>query len=232
MTVGRQRAGGFVWHVRADRTLYLPDRQTLFAADIHLGKDTAFRALGVPIPPGSTQATLSRLGQSVRDSGCRRLVLLGDLWHDRRSHTAETRDQFRTWRDALADIDIWLVEGNHDLRSGTLDPQLNVHVVPDPTEEEGLVFRHYPGESPVGYGLAGHLHPSVALEGPGRQSMRLPCFWFGPEQVVLPAFGEFTGCAAVRPLAGDAVWVLTDQAPIQVQGDGQVDPSLAVPHAN
>ena len=40
------------------------------------------------------------------------------------------------------------------------------------------------------------------------ESERLACFWFGREAGVLPAFGEFTGCAEIAPISGDRVWVV------------------------
>jgi metallophosphoesterase superfamily enzyme len=64
--------------------------------------------------------------------------------------------------------------------------------------------------------LAGHLHPAVALGGPGRQRERLPCFLFGPRRGILPAFGSFTGAATVRPTAGERVFVVAGDEVLQV----------------
>ena len=58
-----------------------------------------------------------------------------------------------------------------------------------------------------GYPVAGHVHPAVALGGNGR-AITLPCFYFGRDYALLPAFGEFTGTAVVRPRAGESVFVL------------------------
>ena len=68
-----------------------------------------------------------------------------------------------------------------------------------PTDHWPLTTGHYP--------LAGHVHPSVALGGNGR-AMTLPCFYFGRDYALLPAFGEFTGTAVIRPRAGESVFVL------------------------
>jgi len=46
------------------------------------------------------------------------------------------------------------------------------------------------------------------LTGPARQREKLPCFWFGKDVAVLPAFGDFTGCAVVDAAEGDSVWVV------------------------
>ena len=68
--------------------------------------------------------------------------------------------------------------------------------------------------------LAGHLHPARRLHGPGRDSVRLPCFVHeegqGRGQAVLPAFGEFTGGWTMESapgrrfyaVGGSAVWAL------------------------
>ena len=43
--------------------------------------------------------------------------------------------------------------------------------------------------------IAGHLHPTLRLRGPARDALRTPCFGWGDGQLVLPAFGAFTGTA-------------------------------------
>src|SRR5436190_20499208 len=62
-----------------DHAVYWPARNTLLVADLHLGKDAAFRTAGVPVPAGSTAKDLSRLSSLIGLSGAQRLVILGDL---------------------------------------------------------------------------------------------------------------------------------------------------------
>jgi metallophosphoesterase superfamily enzyme len=64
--------------------------------------------------------------------------------------------------------------------------------------------------------LSGHLHPAAVLDGAGRQALKLPCFWFGRRVGVLPAFGDFTGCAAIRAVAGDRVFVVAENRVLAV----------------
>jgi metallophosphoesterase superfamily enzyme len=59
-----------------------------------------------------------------------------------------------------------------------------------------------------GYVLAGHIHPAARITGRANESLRLPCFWFGADAAVLPAFGAFTGTAVVDPDPGDRVCVI------------------------
>jgi metallophosphoesterase superfamily enzyme len=66
------------------------------------------------------------------------------------------------------------------------------------------------------YNLSGHIHPGVHLEGIARQSMTLPCFYFGKSVGLLPAFGLFTGLARIRPKAGDKVFVIAKGKVVEV----------------
>jgi len=79
-------------------------------------------------------------------------------------------------------------------------------------------MRHAPGPSADGYTLAGHLHPAVALRGRGKLRARLPCFVVSPRQMILPAFGGFTGAAVIRPGAGERIYAIADQAVILING--------------
>jgi DNA ligase-associated metallophosphoesterase len=199
----------------ASRSLFWPRESTLFVADLHLGKAASFRSANLPIPEGTTLATLQRLTESLRTTGASRLVLLGDLWHDRQGRTQEIEDKLCRWRDQWPELEIFLVTGNHDRRSGR------------PTEICGIVesetlflspflCRHHPEPSREGYVLAGHLHPAARLEGRGSETLTLPCFWFTPDVGVLPAFGEFTGVAVIRPSEADQVLVVAQGAVFNV----------------
>jgi uncharacterized protein len=59
--------------------------------------------------------------------------------------------------------------------------------------------------------LAGHLHPCITV-GRGIDRLRLPCFHFGANVGVLPAFGVFTGMHPIDRAPGDRVFVVADNA--------------------
>jgi metallophosphoesterase superfamily enzyme len=81
-----------------------------------------------------------------------------------------------------------------------------------------FLFTHHPVEEadPTHYNLAGHIHPGVNLRGGGRQSVTLPCFYFGEKRGLLPAFGMFTGIARIIPEKGDQIFVVADEKVIPV----------------
>jgi hypothetical protein len=53
-------AGEQLW-LLAHKAVYWPARKMLVVADIHFGKAAAFRALGVPVPRGTTSQNLLAL---------------------------------------------------------------------------------------------------------------------------------------------------------------------------
>ena len=58
--------------------------------------------------------------------------------------------------------------------------------------------------------LAGHLHPCVHVGSRGWDHLRLPCFWFGDDVGVLPAFGAFTGMHPIHPRPGERVFAVAE----------------------
>jgi len=69
---------------------------------------------------------------------------------------------------------------------------------------------------PGGYRLAGHLHPAVRLSGRGGASVRLPCFRVGASQMVLPAFGDFTGGATIVRTEGERIFAVAPPRVMEV----------------
>jgi metallophosphoesterase superfamily enzyme len=66
------------------------------------------------------------------------------------------------------------------------------------------------------YVVSGHLHPAIQLSGSAQQRLRLPCYWFGENQGVLPAFGEFTGMHTIQPKKGDQIFVIAENQVIKL----------------
>ena len=81
-----------------ERALHWPAGGTLFVADVHLGKAASFRAGGVPLPRGGTQADLARLGSLLARTKAARLVILGDFLHARAGRVAALEVSFKAWR--------------------------------------------------------------------------------------------------------------------------------------
>lgn len=203
-----------------ERAMLIERTRTLLVADVHLGKDTAFRIAGIPIPGDATADSLARLSSALERSQARRLIFLGDLVHARTSLDAMTVATIQAWREQHREIEMLLVPGNHDARSGTLPPELQIETTADELIEPPFVFKHHPEASPHGYALAGHIHPAIRLAGRGRQKERVACFLLRPQYGLLPSFGTFTGGYDITAQPGDGVFAVTGEQVIPIQPPG------------
>jgi DNA ligase-associated metallophosphoesterase len=206
------QVGGSTLQLLPQRAAWLPAQRTLLVADAHIGKAVSFRRLGVPVPGGTTTATLDRLSTAVAATGARRVVFLGDLLHSARSRATATWAAVAQWRVQHAGLQLTLVRGNHDSHAGDPPPEWDIECLNGPLHIAGLALSHHPDPVPGAYVLAGHVHPAVALQGRAGQRLRLPCFHFGPQVGVLPAFGAFTGMHALPQRPGDRVYAIAEDA--------------------
>ena len=211
MTVQNIEIAGQTLQLLPQRAAYWPAQRLLLIADIHFGKAAAFRALGVPVPSGTTSDNLARLDALIDAYDVQHVLFLGDFLHARASHAPTTLAVLRRWRANRSWLKLTLVRGNHDESAGDPPVDLNIAVVDEPFEMNGLSFCHHPHAHAQGYVIAGHLHPVFRLSAAG-DSVRLPCFVFGPASGILPSFGAFTGGFAISPQADERVFVTTGDA--------------------
>jgi DNA ligase-associated metallophosphoesterase len=202
------QAGGTTLRLLPQRAAFLPEWRTLLVADAHIGKAQSFRRLGVPVPGGTTAETLARLDAALTATGARHLVFLGDLLHSSRGRAAATMAEVAAFRARHAALAWTLVRGNHDSHAGDPPPDWGVQGIDGPLRLGGLALAHHPDAIVGAYVLAGHVHPAAVLGGRARDHLRLPCFHFGPQVGVLPAFGAFTGMHVLPRGPGDRVFVV------------------------
>lgn len=196
----------------ADRALFVPSWRALIVADVHWGKAAAFRALGVPVPHGTTRTGLAKLDAVLSRTDASHLFVLGDLLHARAGMAPATVRSLEAWRATRPALAITLVRGNHDYHAGDPPASLGITCVDAPLQLGPFALCHHPGECDDGYVLAGHVHPVVKLFGRGRQKLTLPCFAFGARGGLLPAFGEFTGGAVIDQRDFPSIFVIADDS--------------------
>lgn len=193
------------------RAMFLPESRTLLIADAHFGKSSSFRAEGIPIPAGTTTENLARLEGLVLACQPSHLVFLGDFLHAEMGRHTGLWARLEAWRKRHPQMMCTLVRGNHDQHAGDPPPEVGIVCVDEPLAVGPFLLCHMPVAQAGGYVLAGHLHPAVRVSG-RIDSVRLPCFWFGDEVGVLPAFGAFTGMYTIEPAATDRVVAVVEEA--------------------
>lgn len=177
----------------ADKAIYWPQQKALLIADAHFGKAAAYRALGQPVPRGTTKKNLDRLDTLLEKYPAEHIVFLGDFLHAPKSHAPSTLAALQQWRQRHAQIQCVLVRGNHDLKAGDPPDYLNIDIVTEPYLLGNFALQHIPKPHATHHVIAGHVHPTFVLQGKGRQRLHLPCFYHETAYTLLPSFGDFTG---------------------------------------
>ncbi len=199
------------------RALWVPEWQALIIADLHFGKVNHFRRAGLPVPLGANLRNAEQLIDLVNIFKPEHTYFLGDLFHSFYNDDWEVVGQIIRH---FAQCAFTLVRGNHDVLS---EQQYTRHgiVVKEVVRLGNLLLTHVPLERdqvPAQLlNVSGHVHPAARLVGKGRQSLTLPCFWQSATQLILPAFGAFTGLAAVYPQSRDTLYAIAEGRIIELR---------------
>lgn len=180
------------------RALYWPREGALLVADLHLEKASFFAGHNQFLPPYDTRETLERVADAIRQTGARRVVTLGDNFHD--PDGASRLDPYACGMlQALTRAVDWVwITGNHDVgKDGRVaEAECGGRLV-DELELGGVVLRHIarPGETRPE--MSGHFHPRVQVT-LNRRRINRPCAVVatgtdGAERLVMPSFGALTG---------------------------------------
>lgn len=199
----------FVLHCSG--ALYWAEKRMLLISDVHLGKISHFRKHGSALPGNAVFKNFLKLDAVVEYFNPESICFLGDLFHSTLNNEWEL---FAEWVGRTP-VPIVLVAGNHDIISPHKYEGLNITIVSE-WALDGFLLTHHPEEREGLFTLSGHIHPAVLLEGMGRQYLKLPCFFRSPAQMILPAFGEFTGTYVMEPKEGDVIYAITKEAVVEV----------------
>ena len=217
---GLVRLAGAAVRFDAAGVLHWPSEDLVAVADLHLEKGSAQAARGYMVPPYDTRATLAALERVLARLRPRRVIALGDSFHDRGGEVRLDPADAERLRAMTASADWLWIRGNHDP-----DPPATLGGrAADVVAIGALVFRHEPGGPEAGE-VAGHLHPAARVGVRGR-SLRRRAFACDGRRCVLPAFGAYTGGLnvldpACRPLFERArlvAWMIGEARVYPVRG--------------
>ena len=192
-------------------SLYWEEKSVLLISDVHLGKISHFRKYGAAVPQKAIQANFELMDEVVDFFNPITVYFLGDLFH---SHINSEWNLFVEWV-SKAKTEIILIYGNHDIISPIKYEELGIQLL-DELILENMLLTHHPEERKGFYNFCGHIHPAVKIRGGGKQSLRLPCFFKSPNQLILPAFGEFTGSFTLKPTKKDQVFAIAEGMIIKI----------------
>ena len=184
--------------------MYWKERDMVLISDVHLGKVSHFRKHGSAVPHHAIHKNFDGLQVVINYFTPQVICFLGDLFH---SSLNTEWHLFENWLKKQTAA-IVLVVGNHDIIAPERYEDLGVKLASE-WILDNFLLTHIPEERENLYNFSGHIHPGIKLKGLGRQFLKLPAFFQKKTQLILPAFGEFTGNYIMQPEDGDMVFAVT-----------------------
>ena len=181
--------------------LFHQTERWLAVADLHFGYELSQRAAGALVPLWGMATIAERLTELVHEYEPRRLLILGDLVHDKTA----ARQAAELLRDLAKGCEITVVAGNHDR-------QLRGHVeMVDSFETGRFHFHHGHCATRVRNRIQviGHHHPAVMITDGAGLRLKCPAFVQQSDCWIMPAFSPWA--SGTRWTADDAsrIWLCT-----------------------
>jgi len=208
-----------------ERLIFWENAKALIISDLHFGKTGHFRKSGIAVPQSVYKEDLQRLVAQIQYFQPLQLIIVGDFFH---SVANKELDLFKKWRENFSGISIHLIKGNHDILHNDWYGSCNIKLSDEHLSVSEFTFIH--DITVVGlrtseerrlttenYFFSGHIHPGIRMNGVGKQSLCFPCFYFGKEHAVLPAFSHFTGVALIEPRKNENVFAIVGKKLVQLQ---------------
>lgn len=174
-------------HLSPCGVLWWPSQNALLVADLHLEKARFFAANGQFLPPYDSYETAVRLARRIAQTGARRLICLGDSFHDAEGSKNLATNARKVLDGVASQVEWTWITGNHDEKGafafGSAVTEMRLSCV---------VLRHEAVAVCAEPEISGHYHPKIRLRHKG-QSITRRCFLHGGTKLVLPAFGALTG---------------------------------------
>ena len=198
-----------------EKALFLPKQQLLAVSDLHLGKSAHFRKAGVQVPSTLAKQDLQRLSLIIDRYEPQVLLINGDMFHHELNSDV---DDFEQWKQNYLQLKFVLVKGNHDRLTNKHYQDLGIEIHEPNYCIDKFCFIHDFAKCTEEslYPISGHIHPGVTVIGKAKQRLSLPCFYFGEQYAIMPAFSAFTGLQIVKPKKQDQVYAITPAKVLKV----------------
>lgn len=188
------------------RALFWEEQKALILSDLHIGKTAHFRKNGIALANQIMKNDLERLSILIEYFKPEKFVVVGDLLH---AGDNSDVDEFCAWRNQYSNLQFHLIEGNHDRISKKLESKLCLNFKSELMEVEDFILIHDFEKKHQKFQITGHIHPGFVINSAVKK-IKLPCFVVTENQLLLPAFSEFTGLDTKNLPKKGRFYVFTD----------------------
>jgi DNA ligase-associated metallophosphoesterase len=173
----------------------------LAVADLHFGYELSQRAAGRLVPLWGMATISQRLVQLMDEYAPRRLIILGDLVHDKTA----AREAAQLLQEFAARCEVVVVAGNHDR-------QLRGHVEMVDAFDTGQFHFHHGHcafEAAYRIQIIGHHHPAAVITDGAGLRLKCPAFVQKSDCWIMPAFSPWAAGTRWEPDGSSRVWLCT-----------------------
>jgi DNA ligase-associated metallophosphoesterase len=175
----------------------------LAVADVHFGYELSQRAAGNLFPFWGMESSSARLFSLLEDYRPERLIILGDLVHDR----AAAREAQRLVQSARDFCEVIVIAGNHDRQVAA-----TIEFV-DSWETKRFHFHH--GHCAIKKSkriqIIGHHHPAGTLRDGAGLHLKLPAFIQQSNCWIMPAFSPWSSGTPWSDDGESKIWLCSPQ---------------------
>jgi DNA ligase-associated metallophosphoesterase len=182
--------------------LFHQTERWLAVADLHFGYELSQRAAGRLVPMWGMASISDRLSALINEYEPRRLIILGDLVHDK----SASREAAQLVRDLATRCKLVVVAGNHDRQLGG-----RVELVESwQTERFHFHHGHCAVDAPGRIQIIGHHHPAAVITDGAGLRLKCPAFVQQATCWIVPAFSPWASGTQWTPDESSRVWLCTE----------------------
>jgi uncharacterized protein len=183
--------------------LFHQTERWLAVADLHFGYELSQRAAGRLVPLWGMASVGERLKGLVQEYGAARLIILGDLVHDKTA----AREAAQLLSELATRCEVVVVAGNHDRQ---LRGQIEMV---ESLEMERFHFHHghCAAEATDRIQIIGHHHPAAVITDGAGLRLKCPAFVQQSSCWIMPAFSPWASGTRWAPDESSRVWLCTEE---------------------
>ena len=172
--------------LQCDGSIFWNQNKTLILGDLHLEKSSYFAKLGNFLPPYDSIQTLKKLNNRIKALDVKKIILLGDIFHDKDGFKRLRKVTANTLEKICKDLNVIWIIGNHDgqFAPTTVDIRKKYYF-------DKIDFNHISNKN-SNFEISAHYHPKVYLKIRGKKISR-PCFMVSKNKIIIPAYGSYVG---------------------------------------
>ena len=217
------------YHAYIAENVLLDSRLALFhevenwlaVADLHFGFELSQRIAGNLFPLWGMQSIETRLCELLHDHQPSKLILVGDLVHDKNG----AREFFSLITRLREKSEVILIGGNHDvaINRRRSNPEYSRFHLVDSFSTERFEFHHGDCDrKPNGrIQIIGHFHPAATLRDGAGLRLKFPALVQETNCWILPAFSPWAAGTEWEACEDSRLWLCTPQRVLLVSEERQ-----------